>query len=293
MLRGLIGAFESLLEHGATAVSCSSIDLKSMHLEDFSGLNEVLGTEMRNVLPARHLEPKTNKHLGHASGSRSPLPLTPDTPFFEKHHLMNAPESPGIRVSAPASDPSEMLCTIRSLSNLDVRCSLPLFVIDMVESKQNVRQAPREEPLVITILKVLHNGLAPLMIAALRAKALDATALDASSNNALHTLAKRPSVSADNTAIIASLLIANGVSVGATNSRRLTALHIAAIYGSTGLAIHLIECGAEVDVLDRKGYSPLHYAAREGHEAIEIVIGKRLGDQDSSSSHYTGSKLQA
>lgn len=169
-----------------------------------------------------------------------------------------------------------MVCSIRSHSSLDTRNSLPLFVIDVIETKPRMLATPVEEPLVITLLKVLRDELVPLVVSALQAGAIDAIATDVSRNSAFHTLAKRPRVSAEGITMIASLLRAGGVDLKSTNSRRVTALHVAAMYGNTRLALRLIEWGADVDVLDKKGYGPLHYAAREGHQEIEWGILRKL-----------------
>ena len=275
LLRKSRESLDILLSYGGNASDCTSVDLKNVHLQDLSRLDEILGADTSALATANSsLAPSI---CGKVDNKRSPLPLTPDTPFFERYMLKPcaAPE-PVSRASTPIPPLSEMVCSIRSHSSLDTRNSLPLFVIDMTEAKPQSSRVPAEEPLIITLLKVLRDELVPLVVSVLQADAIDATASDTSRNTALHTLAKRPRVSAEGTATIATLLTARGVDPRATNSRRINALHVAAMYGNTRLALRLIEWGADVDMLDKRGYGPLHYAAREGHQEIEWAILRKL-----------------
>ena len=297
LLRRSGNALDLLLGYGGNASGCSSVDLKNIHLQDLSRLDEVLGTTPIGVMSPAESQSAPTAECSTGCG-RSPLPVTPDTPYFERQiptsHLAAEPAS---RASSPLPPPSEvgkplnnevnsvagnanfskkMVCSIRSHSSLDTWSSLPLFVIDVIEAKPRTPNMPAEEPLIITLLKVLRDELVPPFMSALQAGALDVTAVDVSRNTAFHTLAKRPRLSAESTTAIAQLLKQAGVDPKMANSRRVTALHIAAMYGNNGLAFGLIDWGADVDVLDKKGYGPLHYAAREGHQEIEWAILNKL-----------------
>merc|ERR1719322_62651 len=54
--------------------------------------------------------------------------------------------------------------------------------------------------------------------------------------------------------------------VGARNFDGRTALHFAAIRGNSGILEALLQLTQTVNVIDRYGYTPLHYACLEGHE---------------------------
>ena len=274
LLRKSAEALRLLLQCGGSAQGCSSIDLRDVHLQELSRVDEILGCDSSSVAPSAS---PSREGLSPMKG-RSPLPITPDTPFFEKRMaecLAHKAEAPS-RASSPGPSASEMVCSVRSRSSLDTYNSLPLFVIDVREEPRHKTAIPGEEPLIITLLKVLRDELVPLVVSALRWGALDAAANDAMRNTALHTLAKRPRIGADGIAALTALLFEQGVDPRASNVRRVTALHIAAMYGNTRVALHLIERGVDVDVLDKRGYGPLHYAAKGGHQEIQWGILRRL-----------------
>lgn len=82
-------------------------------------------------------------------------------------------------------------------------------------------------------------------------------------------------------------LLSDGAEVNAPRGDGMTALHWAAQRGSVEIARLLIQAGARVDVLTRIGdHTPLHVAARAGHEA---VIGDLLAaGADVNSATATG-----
>lgn len=108
LLRKSGRALETLLERGGTAVGCSSIDLKNIHLQDLNQLDEILGTSTRNLVSTPG-PPATPVKKGCSGDTRSPLPITPDTPYFERH--MPTPRfttEPASRASSPIPPPSEV-----------------------------------------------------------------------------------------------------------------------------------------------------------------------------------------
>ncbi|CAH0772952.1 unnamed protein product [Bemisia tabaci] len=60
-----------------------------------------------------------------------------------------------------------------------------------------------------------------------------------------------------------------------------TALHLAAINGSTSLVKALLEKGAEVNVYDLDGASPLHYACRHSAKLVQLLLdeGAEVNDE--------------
>ena len=66
-----------------------------------------------------------------------------------------------------------------------------------------------------------------------------------------------------------------------------TPLHFASLNGHTSVAQHLIQCGAEVNSMDKDGYMPIHYACQNGHlDMVKLLIKK---GSDFTSTTNTGS----
>ena len=54
-----------------------------------------------------------------------------------------------------------------------------------------------------------------------------------------------------------------------------TPLHLASVNGHISVAEHLIQCGAEVNSMDKDGYMPIHYASQNGHQdMVKLLITK-------------------
>jgi ankyrin repeat protein len=55
------------------------------------------------------------------------------------------------------------------------------------------------------------------------------------------------------------------VSVDEVNSNKQSALHVAALYGRTNAAKYLLKSGADINLQDKKGRSPVMVATQLGH----------------------------
>ncbi|KAF9909140.1 hypothetical protein EC991_009050 [Linnemannia zychae] len=70
-------------------------------------------------------------------------------------------------------------------------------------------------------------------------------------------------------------------------SRNLTSLHLAASYNHIALCRFLVQSGANVNLTDLEGWTPIHCAAAEGHlEVFEFLVGER--DADLQATTYDG-----
>ncbi|ROT61793.1 hypothetical protein C7M84_020390 [Penaeus vannamei] len=69
-----------------------------------------------------------------------------------------------------------------------------------------------------------------------------------------------------------SLLLDAGASLDTTNSRGLTALHVAALRGSSACVRRLLAAGADVNYQDSDGRIPLFYAARSRRDAARRCL---------------------
>ena len=59
--------------------------------------------------------------------------------------------------------------------------------------------------------------------------------------------------------------VETGVSVDELNSNNQSALHVAAYYGRTNVAKYLLKSGADINLQDKKGRSPVMVATQMGH----------------------------
>jgi ankyrin repeat protein len=71
---------------------------------------------------------------------------------------------------------------------------------------------------------------------------------------------------------VASLLIERGANVSNIDKKGRTGLHLAAAHGQKDLAKRLIELGEDTDITDRRGQTALHYAAHYGHYEISRYL---------------------
>lgn len=96
----------------------------------------------------------------------------------------------------------------------------------------------------------------------------DVNAADQTGQTALHWSAVRGSISALET------LLRSGAELAATDSRGYTVSHVAAQYGQTAVLYHIaLKWGADLDLLDHDGRSPLHWAAYKGFaDTIRLLL---------------------
>ena len=115
--------------------------------------------------------------------------------------------------------------------------------------------------------------------AAHKAKA-EANKVDNRGNNSLHLEIQKdkPDISR------VKLLLDAGANIHATNKNGWTPLHYAASEGHTAIATLLVDKGADVNVIDNlTGSTPLHFASRGGYIAIAtllVEIGADLNAKD-------------
>lgn len=111
------------------------------------------------------------------------------------------------------------------------------------------------------------------MIAYLLDQGCDINAADATGQTALHWSAVRGSIPALET------LLRSGADLTASDSRGYTVCHVAAQYGQTAILYHLaMKWGADIDVVDADGRTPLHWAAYKGFAdtiRLLLVMGSR------------------
>jgi ankyrin repeat protein len=86
---------------------------------------------------------------------------------------------------------------------------------------------------------------------------------------------------------VASLLIAKGADVNATDERDYTPLNIAALNGRKEVAELLIANRALLNPVDVKGLSPLHYAASAGNLEIAKMLIDKGAQVNAQSRDYT------
>ena len=70
---------------------------------------------------------------------------------------------------------------------------------------------------------------------------------------------------------VARILLAKKVAIDARDPFGCTALHVAAFHGHAALANALLDAGADVNAIDRAGYSPLDHAAAS-HDARALLL---------------------
>jgi len=71
---------------------------------------------------------------------------------------------------------------------------------------------------------------------------------------------------------IVETLVAAGANINVFDARGRTPLHLAASRGHSAVVEKLITCGADVETLDNDGRTPSHLAAEAGHSAIVEVL---------------------
>lgn len=79
-------------------------------------------------------------------------------------------------------------------------------------------------------------------------------------------------------------LLADGAEIDAVDVRGYTALHWAVLGGSKPVAQLLLDHGANVDAQDHQGNTPLHYAA-QGHLALASLLLERGAKQNMSNNN--------
>jgi len=73
------------------------------------------------------------------------------------------------------------------------------------------------------------------------------------------------------------LLLARGANpnLAARNAMKVAAIHAASASGSLGIALSLIEAGAEVNAVQQAGFTPLHAAAMTGQtELVKLLLDR-------------------
>ncbi|KAF9209647.1 hypothetical protein BGZ49_002441 [Haplosporangium sp. Z 27] len=74
-------------------------------------------------------------------------------------------------------------------------------------------------------------------------------------------------------------------------SRKLSSLHLAASYNHLALCTFLVEMGANVNLMDMEGWTPMHCAAAEGHlKVFEFLVSKP--DADLQATTFDGELLE-
>jgi len=126
-----------------------------------------------------------------------------------------------------------------------------------------------------------RDGVSPLMAAAQSGKTEAAKILigrgadvgrrDARGYSSLHLAAE------SNSPFLVKLLIDRGADIDAAAEDKTTPLHHASQAGIHASAA-LINAGAKADPRDRNGYSPLHFAARQGHTDLAAMLIKNGAD---------------
>jgi len=123
-----------------------------------------------------------------------------------------------------------------------------------------------------------HEGLTPLLCATqnncvgavhvLRDMGADLKVADAKGNTALHLAAE------DNKSRITSALIGAGnhIDLNQRNSQGQTPLHVAAAHGATDVILALRSAGADLDIQDNAGDTPLMVAARANSREAIIAL---------------------
>lgn len=117
----------------------------------------------------------------------------------------------------------------------------------------------------------LNNRVA--VIAYLLDQGCDINAADTTGQTALHWSAVRGSIPALET------LLRSGADLTCADSRGYTVCHVAAQYGQTAVLYHLaMKWGADIDIVDADGRTPLHWAAYKGFAdtiRLLLVMGSR------------------
>ncbi|KMZ56706.1 putative protein S-acyltransferase 23 [Zostera marina] len=118
----------------------------------------------------------------------------------------------------------------------------------------------------------------PSIVQFLIDKGADVNTEDNMKQTALHWAAVRGSISA------ADVLLRNGARINASDIHGFKAVHTAAQFGKTTFLNHIIKnYGADFDVLDNRGRTPLHWAAYKGcADTVRLLLfrGANQGKQD-------------
>ena len=73
-------------------------------------------------------------------------------------------------------------------------------------------------------------------------------------------------------------LVSKGNNFTSTNDYRRTPLHFASLNGHTSVAKYLIQCGAELNSIDKDGYMPMHLACIHGQLDTVVLLNSKGSD---------------